>query len=344
MRSMKRVRVTLRGKLVAEVDVDKPLTVGRKAPADVVVADTEISGKHLRLRPDGDRLLATDLGSTNGTAIEGGAKLAPDTEFPLERGQRLLLGPAVLEVLEEAPKQAEEAAFAATDKTVAIGSGALQTALVNVARFKAAQARLVVAAEHDRRTVPIEEMEVTVGRDPAQAKVVITHQSVSARHAAIRFENGRFLLEDLKSVNGTFVDDRPVAVATPIESDLALRFGTVDCLFVHRAPETTAGAEADRGTEALVEHAVRMGKATPQQAKEVLAEHRASKKPLGQVFVERGILSPKEWSEIHRNRQVIATLGGLAPARRASVSKVVGIVVVVLGLAALAIVFLANKG
>ncbi len=47
------------------------LTVGRSADNDLVLADPEISRHHARLEPDGKHWRAVDLGSTNGTWING---------------------------------------------------------------------------------------------------------------------------------------------------------------------------------------------------------------------------------------------------------------------------------
>jgi pSer/pThr/pTyr-binding forkhead associated (FHA) protein len=338
-RAMIRVRVTVKGQVQEERDVDGELTIGRKPPADVVVADGEVSSRHAKLRADRGGLHVTDLGSTNGSTIDGGERLAPNVEVALPPGKKLKVGPAVIEVLES--RQEPGDGFSATEKTVAIGGGAMQSMLVNLARFKAAQPQLVVAAEHDRRVVPIDEMEVVVGRDPKSAKIAIPHQSVSGQHAKIRFENGRFLVEDLKSSNGTFVDGNPVAVATPIQGEQALTFGTVDCLFVAKGAES-GSAQQDTHAEALCDHAVRLGKATQQQAKDVLAEHRKAGTSLGRLFVERGIMGPKEWSEIWRQRQIIGTLAPLAGKKDGDLSKVVALVVIVLGLAALAFYFFAK--
>ena len=338
MRTMKRVRVTFQGRTLSEVDVDRELTIGRKPPADIVVPDGEISSMHARLRPDGERVMACDLGSTNGTSLDGGPKLAPRVEVELGSGQRLVAGGAVIELVDPA-RAPSSGGFASTEKTVAIGGGQMQSLLVNVARFKAAQPRLVIAAEHERRVATIDEMDVTVGRDSKLARIVVHHQSVSGVHAKIRFENGRFLVEDQKSSNGTFVDGNPVAVATPIQGEQAITFGTVDCLFVQKAAESGAGSHEDPHAEVLCEHAVRMGRATQQQAKEVLAEHRRSGTSLGQLFVERGIIGPKEWSEIYRQRQIIATLAPASSRPAKSRSMVLGIVVIALGLASLAVWF-----
>jgi serine phosphatase RsbU (regulator of sigma subunit) len=45
--------------------------VGRKAPADIILADSEISRAHCRLSVRGEDLWVVDLGSTNGTFVNG---------------------------------------------------------------------------------------------------------------------------------------------------------------------------------------------------------------------------------------------------------------------------------
>lgn len=47
------------------------LSIGRVAPADIVLDDLAISRSHCRVEPDGDSLFVTDTGSTNGTRIDG---------------------------------------------------------------------------------------------------------------------------------------------------------------------------------------------------------------------------------------------------------------------------------
>src|SRR5438874_8256675 len=81
----------LAGKVIA---VDRSLVLGR-AETDVIIEDPELSRRHLKVRPDGELLLAEDLGSTNGTfmrerRIEGPTRL--------KHGDQLTLGATVLEV------------------------------------------------------------------------------------------------------------------------------------------------------------------------------------------------------------------------------------------------------
>src|SRR5580698_6994517 len=47
------------------------LVIGRTAPSDVVIGNLEISRRHCRIELHGEAALLSDLGSTNGTFIEG---------------------------------------------------------------------------------------------------------------------------------------------------------------------------------------------------------------------------------------------------------------------------------
>src|SRR5436190_2034736 len=46
-------------------------TIGRGSQADIQVIDEGISRKHASIRLDGERVLVMDLGSTNGTFLNG---------------------------------------------------------------------------------------------------------------------------------------------------------------------------------------------------------------------------------------------------------------------------------
>lgn len=62
---------------------------------------------------------------------------------------------------------------------------------------------------------------VSIGRLPDN-DVVIDNPAVSGRHARVYREGKHFVLEDLKSTNGTFVNDKPVARHTLLEGDVVL--------------------------------------------------------------------------------------------------------------------------
>jgi predicted component of type VI protein secretion system len=62
---------------------------------------------------------------------------------------------------------------------------------------------------------------VTIGRLPDNM-LVIDNPAVSGRHARVYKDGSHFVLEDLKSTNGTFVNDKPIARHTLAEGDTVL--------------------------------------------------------------------------------------------------------------------------
>jgi hypothetical protein len=65
-----------------------PVVIGRMSTNDVVLSDPNVSRRHAELRRAGGRWLLVDLGSTNGTTVNG--KLAREHE--LAHGDRLMFG------------------------------------------------------------------------------------------------------------------------------------------------------------------------------------------------------------------------------------------------------------
>ncbi|MDY6055975.1 FHA domain-containing protein [Micrococcus sp.] len=68
-----RTLVVLEGPLAGHrVDLNaSPLLLGRAQDADLVLVDDYASGRHARLFPQGTRWFLEDLGSTNGTYVDG---------------------------------------------------------------------------------------------------------------------------------------------------------------------------------------------------------------------------------------------------------------------------------
>jgi hypothetical protein len=85
------------GSLVMEdgrrLEVGKdPLTIGRLADCDVILADGNVSRRHAEVRRRDDRIVIVDLGSTNGTKVNGtGVK-----EQELADGDEIKLGSTIL--------------------------------------------------------------------------------------------------------------------------------------------------------------------------------------------------------------------------------------------------------
>lgn len=78
-----------------EVDVTDVTVMGRSPEADVLLDDPYASEFHLRLLAQEGGMVLHDLGSTNGTYVNGRRITAPTT---LHRGDNIQVGKTVMEV------------------------------------------------------------------------------------------------------------------------------------------------------------------------------------------------------------------------------------------------------
>ena len=82
------------GQDVRRVSLDKEvLTIGRLADCDIVVDDKGVSRRHAQIRTKDGASTLTDLGSTNGTSLNG----KPVQSRPLNDGDRITVGTTVIE-------------------------------------------------------------------------------------------------------------------------------------------------------------------------------------------------------------------------------------------------------
>ena len=89
--------VVLRSDTQAGLDftVDDAVVLGRSPEADIVIEDPYASEFHLRINAKEGRLVLSDLGSTNGTYVNGRRVSTP---VDLRRGDALQIGKTVMEV------------------------------------------------------------------------------------------------------------------------------------------------------------------------------------------------------------------------------------------------------
>ena len=65
--------------------------VGREAPADLIVPIVTVSGAHAQVETVGAGIEVTDLGSTNGTFVDG-VELEPNAKVAVSPGQEVIFG------------------------------------------------------------------------------------------------------------------------------------------------------------------------------------------------------------------------------------------------------------
>ncbi len=175
--------------------------------------------------------------------------------------------------------------------------------------------RLVIASEDRREVIALPKAETTIGRDP-DCDIVLTHTTVSALHASIRFEKGGFVIQDLESRNGIVVHDQRLPSGTQVEihSDTALTIGTLPCLFLvdelqERDELDPLQDEADRDRR-LVSYCVRTRQITPSQGHDILDDLQESEQTLGELLVLKELLSARAWAEVKSQENVILIMLG----------------------------------
>jgi pSer/pThr/pTyr-binding forkhead associated (FHA) protein len=198
----------------------EPLLIGRRK-GDLILDDPLVSGSHAMIIPKDDGWVLQDLGSTNGTLLDG--RLI--REVALKPGAEITIGHSklVLFVGIEAPEvpaasPATELAWLLDEELIEARSGERTRSPTDVIDQDlrlppGLNATLEVVAGVDAGKVfRFTRGNITIGRRTGE--VPLSDIEVSRRHAVIEvFGREMIFLRDLESTNGTYHNGRRVAVA-----------------------------------------------------------------------------------------------------------------------------------
>ena len=223
----------------------EPLVFGRDASSDVVVTGGDVSRRHAEIQLSAEGYVLVDL-SVNGTFVNGRRvgrshvlaradviRIGTDEfRFYAEVAPAApLLGPRP--VPSEGPLHTPTGAIARLSDTMhgvplSIPRDPLPTPPARVALPIASL--LVRTGDMRGRRLPITLPVVNVGRADYN-DIVIADPSVSTTHAKLQRRDDVWVLTDLGSTNGTFVEGEPVTGETALTPGTTLRFGDVAALF-----------------------------------------------------------------------------------------------------------------
>jgi hypothetical protein len=105
-----------------------------------------------------------------------------------------------------------------------VGAPAGGTAPARVKKGRAAHQLVVTAGALAGTRITLGEQPITIGR-AEDSTLVITDDYASARHARLVPRSGQWLLEDLGSTNGTFLDRTKVSDPIPVPLGVPIRIG-----------------------------------------------------------------------------------------------------------------------
>lgn len=235
-----------------EVDLSVSLTVGRAEGNELVLAEGGVSRQHARFFVEDDVVHVEDLGSANGTwvdgeRIDGPARLSAksqvvigDYEVSVRPGERPRAAasakrrPAASSgrSTTAAPRKPGGVAPPRSTKVVPVvkrsGSGAALARRQSPRRTGGPQLRGLSGALLGKTFAVAGTM--TVGR-VAGNDIVVEDDSVSRKHAELELADADVVLRDLGSANGTTVNGAPITEDTVLSSGDIIQFGVVEVMF-----------------------------------------------------------------------------------------------------------------
>lgn len=201
-------------------------TLGRGADNTVVLIGDNISRHHAVITAHDDDFFLTDLGSGNGTLLNG-TPIRSNERYVLRNGDVAAIAQyhvhfSRADTLEQSFNELTDSEILEV-KLLKKVLGALDKDTLpslEVMNGAAAGKRLLFDGGQD---------DIVVGRD-ADADLSIEEYVVSRRHARISRKDGSMVAEDLDSKNGTYVNNRRITSATLHDGD-RIAFGTIVCIF-----------------------------------------------------------------------------------------------------------------
>jgi DNA-binding NtrC family response regulator len=198
--------------------------IGRGPQSDFVIPDRTISRKQCEIVRRGDGYVLLDA-SGHGTAVSRRQATAHGTG--LRDGDEIHLGGFSI-VYSAAPRPA------LVEATAPAAQRRRRTGVHRAGPLVAIRTRLRVPRPEGESVIPLrteEGFSITIGSDPSGAlQLALKDDFVSAEHCRISWQDERWLIADLKSSNGTFVDNVRVLAAV-LSGRHAIRAGETTVWF-----------------------------------------------------------------------------------------------------------------
>jgi pSer/pThr/pTyr-binding forkhead associated (FHA) protein len=199
------------------------ITLGRALSNDIVLGDSRTSREHARLECGSQGCEIVDLGSSNGTRLNGN----PVQRATLEPGDIVGVGSSQLRYVVEPTSDDLGLTRLDSERDLAL---TMDREVLPMAINETDLPRLVVFERNQAREVPLHEVDsLSIGRTE-ENDVVIDQSNVSRHHARVVRRGDRWLLQDLGSTNGTWLGGQAVDERLLVDGD-AIRIGRAQIVF-----------------------------------------------------------------------------------------------------------------
>ena len=196
------------------------MSVGRSPENDIRLEKADVSRFHAQFSRQGSVIWLSDLGSANGTFVNG-ARVRGTIE--LHDGDEIKF--AGVRMMFHAPEASSGAAVA---EQMPVFSSSPPVVSGQPARAPEVPQAALEGANGDR--VLLLKGETLVGRVPGN-DLVLPDTFVSRQHAKIQSLGGQFILSDLGSSNGTFVNGRRLTEPHALQPGDEIFFGRIPFVF-----------------------------------------------------------------------------------------------------------------
>jgi pSer/pThr/pTyr-binding forkhead associated (FHA) protein/outer membrane protein assembly factor BamB len=203
------------------------LTIGRDSSNVVVLNSGGVSGFHAEIQIEKESIHIVDLGSTNGTLVNG---VRIKGRHQLKVWDAISFDKVAVEIVDSEALRptivSKNLADATGDRTqIQPGPNMSATQVVDVP-----ETRLVcVAGPCEGQTFSLKKIRITIGRD-VQNDIVLTDPTVSSKHALLARNGQQWTVEDQGSSNGIVVDGKKVS-SQVVASNSVLQLGKCSLRF-----------------------------------------------------------------------------------------------------------------
>lgn len=212
--------------------------VGRSDDCDVVLPSHSVSRQHARIFIQNGRCFLEDLGSANGAFVDGQRVVGTRD---LGTASQIRIGDFYLYLEFQRPAQLQNQDVRST---LFIDSGSEHNKLVRINDAFAGE------------EFSLSEQENTIGRTDDNF-ILLSHTSVSRRHAVIIRHGDFYAVQDLQSANGTRVNGKIVQERKELHPGDRVEFGEVEFAFVegHQTINAADYSGPQRSQDKLITYA-----------------------------------------------------------------------------------------
>lgn len=195
-----------------------PVKIGRKGGNEIVLEEKNVSRNHAQIMMKEDQYFIEDLGSTGGTNLNG----EQITEKDIHTGDVIGIGNYQLHFNSGIPED-ERTVFETSEETVLEEGTAIDEDRTMF--YEEPETRLIVVkSENLEGEISLEEEEILLGRSE-EIDVTVDDKRVSREHCKISRVGNDFVISDLGSSNGTFVNGLKVT-EKPLENGDRIQIGS----------------------------------------------------------------------------------------------------------------------